>query len=120
MNRYDLVYDPFSGTGTVTKAAIASERNSISIDIDTNLCERATFDLIQSVAELNLYTMDRVSRHIEFINSLPVEKKEKLYDNVNHSFKVKTKQETEILFTLLNSIRFIDDKIVCTYEKADA
>lgn len=52
--KYDLVYDPFSGTGTVTKAAIASERNSISIDIDTNLCERATFDLIQSVAELTL------------------------------------------------------------------
>lgn len=118
--KYDLVYDPFSGTGTVTKAAIASERNSISIDIDTNLCAQATFDTVQSIAELNCYTMDRVSRHIKFINSLSVEKKEKLYDNVNHSFKVKTRQETEIFITLLSSIRFIDNKIVCTYEKADA
>lgn len=30
--KYDLVYDPFSGTGTVTKAAIASERNIVDIN----------------------------------------------------------------------------------------
>ena len=116
--KYDLVYDPFSGTGTVARAAMASERNSISIDIDTNLCEQATFESVQSITELNLYTMDR--RHKEFINNLPLEKKEKLYDNVNHSFKVKTRQETEILITSLSSIRFADNEIVCAYEKADA
>ena len=118
--KYDLVYDPFSGTGTVARAAMASERNSISIDIDTNLCEQATFESVQSITELNLYTMDRISRHKEFINNLPLEKKEKLYDNVNHSFKVKTRQETEILITSLSSIRFADNEIVCAYEKADA
>ena len=99
---------------------MASERNSISIDIDTNLCEQATFESVQSITELNLYTMDRISRHKEFINNLPLEKKEKLYDNVNHSFKVKTRQETEILITSLSSIRFADNEIVCAYEKADA
>lgn len=118
--KYDLVYDPFAGTGTVEKAAIASERNSIGVDIDANLCEQATSEAVQSITELNLYTMDRISRHKEFIDSLPTEKKEKLYENVNHSFKVKTRQETEILITLLNSAQLIGNEIVCSYEKADA
>jgi DNA modification methylase len=38
--KYDLVYDPFAGTGTVEKAAIASERNSIGVDIDANLVSK--------------------------------------------------------------------------------
>lgn len=116
----DLVYDPFSGTGTVEKAAIASERNSVGTDTDAELCEQSTSDAIQSLVELNLYTMDRIERHKEFIEGLPEEKKEKLYPNVNHSFMVKTRQETEIMMTLVKTVELVEDTIVCTYEKADA
>lgn len=118
--KYDLVYDPFSGTGTVEKAAIASGRNSIGVDIDTEICKQATFDAIQSVSDLNLYITDRINRHKKFVAGLSEEKKEKLYDNVNHSFKVKTRQETDILLALLNSIQVVDNEIICTYKKADA
>lgn len=115
----DLVYDPFSGTGTVEKAAMAAERNSISVDIDEELCKQAIFDAIQSSMELNAYTLDRISRHIEFINSLPEDKKVKLYNNLNHSFQVKTRQETELYINVLSSIQLVDNEIVCKYEKAD-
>lgn len=118
--KYDLVYDPFAGTGTVTKAAMAAERNSIGVDIDAALCEQDTFDVLQSTVESNIYTMERINRHNLFIRELPEEKKEKLYTNINHSFKVKTRQETEILINTIAAIDHINDEIICTYTKADA
>ena len=117
--QYDFVYDPFSGTGTVTRAAMASKRNSISIDIDAGICEQAILKSAQSMDDLNLYTTDRIRRHKKYIEELSTEKRGKLYENVNHSFKVKTRQETEISITLLNSVKTIDDKIVCFYEKVE-
>ncbi len=32
----DMILDPFLGTGTTTLAAIASERNSIGVEIDSS------------------------------------------------------------------------------------
>lgn len=117
--QYDFVYDPFSGTGTVTRAAMASKRNSIGIDIDAGICKQAISKSAQSMDDLNLYTTDRIRKHKKYIEELPAEKREKLYENVSHSFKVKTRQETEISITLLNSVKTIDDKIVCFYEKVE-
>ena len=118
--KYDLIYDPFAGTGTVTRAAMASERNSIGVDIDSALCEQDTFDVLQSAVESNIYTMERINKHKSFIRELPEDKKEKLYTNINHSFKVKTRQETEILVTTIASIDYSNGEIICTYTKADA
>ena len=115
----DWVYDPFSGTGTTLKAAMASERNSIGADMDPQLCRQALTDGVQSVKELNSYIMDRLRRHIAFIDALPAEKKEKLYANTNHPFKVKTRQETELLVSTLASAVLKDGAVLCTYQKAD-
>ncbi len=117
--KHDLVYDPFSGTGTVIRAAIASERNSVGVDIDSEICEQAIQDSLQCINTANIYTIERINKHKEFINGLSEDKKEKLYANINHSFSVKTKQEKEILFTILNSIQFVNGEIVSLYEKAD-
>lgn len=117
--QYDFVYDPFSGAGTVTRAAMASKRNSIGIDIDAGICKQAISKSAQSMDDLNLYTTNRIRKHKKYIEELPAEKRGNLYENVNHSFKVKTRQETEISITLLNSVKTIDDKIVCFYEKVE-
>ena len=116
----DTIYDPFCGTGTVAKAAIASERNSIGTDIDKKLCQQATSNLIDSQDELNKYIKNRIFRHNQFIDSIPTEKKNKLYECANHAFKVKTKQETEISISLIKSIELLNNTIISKYEKADA
>ena len=116
----DIVLDPFIGTGTVTLAAIASERNSIGFDIDKELCNGIYRTCNSSFDSINDYINIRIHNHIDFIEAQPPEKAEKLYQNSNHRFKVKTRQETEILFSLLSSIDVVNNEIICKYEKADA
>lgn len=115
--KYDLIYDPFSGTGTVAKAAIASERNSISVDIDEKLCEQTFDSIFDSIDEINRYIMKRIEKHERTIDVLSKKEKEKLYDAIYHPFKVKTRQEREILFALVSTIISTNHGILCTYTK---
>ena len=112
----DMVYDPFMGTGTVVKASMACERNSIGVDIDGELCKYALNDIKQNQNELNAYIQDRVERHVRFIEEQPLLKKEKFYQNIHHSFKVKTMQEKEIVIRQIKSIKLLGDVILCEYE----
>ena len=116
----DVVYDPFIGTGTTVKASMLSERCSIGTDIDTDLCLHGMESSVKEVPMLNNYLNERISRHNNFIDSQPEEKKSKLYQNTNHSFKVKTKQETEILLSLIEKAEILSGEIICEYKKADA
>lgn len=113
----DLVYDPFAGTGTVMKAAMLSERNSINVEIDTDLCQDTIRTVEADKKLLNTYIDHRIQCHLKFLDSQPDEKKAMLYQNSNHPFKVKTKQETEILISFIRNIIIQKDKVVCEYEK---
>jgi len=113
----DYVYDPFVGTGTVIKAAIASERNSIGAEIDKELCTQINNDLCSCKEKLNKYIVNRLDKHIQYIKSLSQKKKSKLYTNIKHNFSVKTRQETEILISLINSIKKKNDIVYSTYKK---
>ena len=62
------VLDPFLGTGTTTLAAIASNRNSIGIEIDENF-KPVVFDIITKniVDKCNSYIKQRIKNHIDFV-----------------------------------------------------
>lgn len=89
----DTVLDPFLGTGTTVMAAIASQRNSIGFELSQELFELSEKSINNSELFINDYVNSRIDNHINFINSLPIEKKEKCYMNEFHNFLVKTSQE---------------------------
>lgn len=101
----DTVLDPFCGLGTTNLACIASERNSIGIDIDVNMIDLATKNLSDKKAYINHYISKRIEDHLSFIKSLDQEKKDKCYLNTNHNFLVKTKQETKLQINKLKELR---------------
>lgn len=110
----DTVLDPFAGTGTTLLAAIQSERNSIGIEIEETLSQ-SFVDSIPAIKEtLNAEIKKRLLNHMEFSKTI---EEEKGYENANHSFKVKTRQEKEILIREIDCIEVIDKKAIETTYK---
>lgn len=93
----DTVLDPFLGTGTTTFSAMASGRNSIGFEIDSNFKE--FFNNINK-NEINQYIDKRITKHNEFIKN----NKEMKYINKNYNFLVKTSQEKEIYIPKIKTI----------------
>jgi len=113
----DTVLDPFAGMGTTTIACMASNRNSIGIDIDGEIVRLAIENMSISPEKLNDVICGRIDRHLEFIDSLSEEKRERCYKNVPHGFLVKTKQETAIELELISEIEENENGFSCTYTK---
>lgn len=111
----DTVLDPFAGLGTTSLSCIASERNSIGVEIDPVIAELALKNIAVTPHELNNVIESRLANHIAFIESLPAEKQEKCYENINHGFKVKTKQETAIKIDMIKEIIPNGNTLMCTY-----
>lgn len=92
----DMILDPFCGLGTTNLACMASNRNSIGVDICSEIAQLALNRINVSDSWLNAITEERIKKHTRFINSLPQEQVDKCYLNVPHQFPVKTKQEVKI------------------------
>lgn len=112
----DTVLDPFAGLGTTSLACMASQRNSIGIEINPTIAELALKNMAVSPYKLNKIVEARLSNHVAFIESLPVEKREKCYENNAHGFKVKTKQETAIKIDQIATVVSTGNTITCTYK----
>lgn len=112
----DTVLDPFCGLGTTTLACMASERNSIGIDISDSIIELATHNIEQLSCELNTIIDARISAHESFIDNLTDEKKEKCYTNGPHGFFVKTRQETALRINKITDISRNSNQFICVYE----
>lgn len=111
----DTVLDPFCGLGTTNLACMVANRNSIGVEIDNEITNSARDRLNVSTNELNRIISSRISAHRNFIDSLPIEKKEKCYNNDNHKFLVKTKQEKAIYISMLSQLTHNGDCICCEY-----
>lgn len=113
----DTVLDPFCGTGTTNLACMASERNSIGIDIDEKILNEAVQKSILSTDRLNKRIEKRLNDHAQYMNSLPEEKINNCYINKYHKYQVKTKQETEMRINLIENIYQIQNQreIQCKY-----
>ncbi len=112
----DTVLDPFWGLGTTSLACMMLERNSIGVEIKPDIIDMAKERLAVQPKWLNDLIDARIERHLNFIDNLPNEKKERCYINENHNFKVKTKQEQKILFKKISNIRKAENLIICEYE----
>lgn len=92
----DTVLDPFLGTGTSTAASIALSRNSIGVDLEKGLGNRIEETIRSSLRIGKEKTLDRLSRHREFV-SVRIDSGKKIkHRNENHGFQVMTSQETDI------------------------
>jgi DNA modification methylase len=111
----DTVFDPFCGTGTTCTAAIAANRNSVSVEIDKNLKETILSLILKSKTDTNAIINKRITNHINFIEKYRAEKKEPGYKNKHHGFPVITNQEVNIHLDFLKKVYSDDDTIIAEY-----
>jgi DNA modification methylase len=111
----DTVLDPFNGTGTTTKSAIANARNSIGLEIDDNFVETLKLDLADTkVGELASVNETRLADHQKFVESSKPDSFK--YTNKHYDFPVKTRQEVELKLPELNSVRLVNSHIEARYK----
>lgn len=111
----DTVLDPFVGFGTTSLACMVSQRNSIGIEVDPVIANFALESIHISPDKLNKVIDNRINNHIEFINNLQPEKRERCYKNTNHGFDVKTKQEVAIKIDYISSVEKENNIVFCNY-----
>ena len=109
----DTVLDPFLGTGTTMFAAIASERNSIGVEVDESL-QRVVQSQIstEKVLALNRFTNQRLEQHEQFVKDF---NKPLKHLNANHNFEVVTRQETQLRLRFIESLQTHDAEITAIY-----
>lgn len=112
----DTVLDPFAGMGTTNMACMASNRNSIGVELEREFAQLAIDAISVSPDVLNQIVDSRISNHVAFVDSLPDDKRQKCYDNTTHGFKVKTRQETAIDISRVASVDCCGNLITCKYE----
>ena len=115
--KFDLVLDPFVGTGTTLLAALASQRNSIGYDIDEKLNQLIYSNLIRSVETINSFISERIKKHNQFVAFRELEKGRMKYLNSYHQCSVMTRQEVDIeIVKMEKCIAVKDDMFVTTYK----
>ncbi|MEE3242688.1 MAG: DNA methyltransferase, partial [Candidatus Thermoplasmatota archaeon] len=112
----DFVLDPFLGTGTTTKAAISSERNSIGFERDQSLSDLIDNEISTSQGFCNDYIEERFSRHLEFVNSRIEAGKEIKHRLSNHDALCVSSQEVDIVLSKISGIQRSSSGYKITYE----
>jgi modification methylase len=112
----DTILDPFLGTGTTSIAAMASQRNSIGIEMDKNFKSVIEDTFNKAVVFSNDIIEKRLEKHKVFINQRQDQKKEIKYNNKKYYFPVITKSEEEIKLNKLNNLRRENDDFIIEYE----
>ena len=94
----DLVLDPFLGLGTTLLAAMATGRNGIGIELETDFRETVTGSLsaVTSIAHRRL--SDRLAGHLEFVQQRTAAGRTIKHRNRPYGFPVMTAQEVELVF----------------------
>ena len=100
----DVVLDPFVGTGTTMAAAVVSERNSLGVEIDEQFYQSIS-EQIRKVEDANSFQVQRLKNHLQFVGECIRNDKQLKYMNKHHVFPVKTSQEVDILFRLVQSVQ---------------
>lgn len=102
----DTVLDPFVGTGTTMMAAMVAQRNSVGVEIDSNLESYILANLENvKIDEANGIIKKRYDKHIEFVRQREnLAKKEVKHTNKYLGQKVMTSQESEIELNYLSAL----------------
>lgn len=113
----DTVLDPFWGTGTTTIASIASGRNSIGYEIESDFMEVFKEDLNKIKKITDSINRKRLKSHLKFTEERKREGEEIKYDAKYYNFPVITKQERRILLLSVRKIKKEGEKYVVKHEK---
>jgi DNA modification methylase len=101
----DTVVDPFLGTGTTMWAAMASGRNCVGFEIE-NAFRTAIFKNMNTVIETsNDRIQQRIQSHSDYLETRADVKRKFKYLNKHYNFPVMTRQEIELFFNPLESIK---------------
>ncbi len=98
----DTVLDPFAGSGTTMRAAMASGRHSLAVELDPALEPVIAAGFEGIVERSNRRIRERLLRHLEFVRGAGRPLK---HVNRRYGFPVVTRQETELCFEPLQSLR---------------
>ena len=104
----DTVVDPFLGTGTTMWSAMATGRNCIGYEIETDFGDEILSkkdDIIQ-ISNDRIHT--RIQDHLQFVQKRSEEKGKLKYVNRHYQFPVMTRQEIELFISPLESIKQTD------------
>jgi modification methylase len=105
----DTVLDPFLGTGTTTIASIASKRNSIGVEVDSNFKEVIESNICYNTDFINKYIETRYKRHVDFVRDRSSMGKDFKHKNIHYDFPVVTSSEKEIEFNYLKNLSLLED-----------
>ena len=103
--KQDVVLDPFLGTGTTTASAMASERNSIGVEIDESFQESIDPIAHGIIQFSNDYINKRIVRHFEFAKDRLHCSKPMKYKNGHYRCPVVTSQEQHIMLNFLKGVQ---------------
>jgi len=104
----DNVLDPFLGTGTTLLAAIASGRNSIGFEYESNFSSVIKEKLQTAKTFSNETVRKRLKGHMNFISDHKEQKKSLKYINEIHNFPVKTRQERKLQLSVVCNLDYKD------------
>lgn len=100
----DTVLDPFLGTGTTMFAAMASMRNSVGYERESELSKRAMEGAIENRDVFNGYLEKRLQNHRDYVKYAESKGISFSYFNENHGFLVKTRNERDTYIRKVESI----------------
>jgi len=103
--KHDTVLDPFLGTGTTTLAAMASERNSIGLEIEPAVRDIVHDRFTAAAPAINAMLADRVGRHARFVADRAAAGKPPGHHNTPHDVPCVSAQETDLVIRRVASIR---------------
>ncbi len=110
--RGDTVLDPFLGTGTTTLSSMASNRNSVGVEIEKGLTRTITERITEGATEFcNAYIRERIEKHLEFVKNKEALKGRDAfkYANAHFGFKVTTRQEVDLMLNYLKGYSIKDN-----------
>jgi len=115
----DTVVDPFLGTGTTMRSAMASGRNSIGYEIDAGLREVIATRDDTILAAFNGRISHRIQDHLDYLKARSDDKTKFKYVNRHYQFPVMTRQEVELFINPPETIERTDKgAIEVTYADA--
>jgi DNA modification methylase len=100
----DTVLDPFLGTGTTMAAAVTAGRNCAGFEIESDFQKSILSTIISAVNVSHERISNRLQGHMAFVKQRLESGEGFKYTNKIYGFPVVTKQETDLLFAVPESI----------------
>jgi hypothetical protein len=117
--RNDLVLNPFLGTGTTILTSIASGKNSIGFEIDSNFRDLIHERVLDGISSSNDVIENRLKNHVDFVKKRESEKTKLKHDPNAYNFRVMTNQEKNLKSPFIKSVSNIgNNEYIANYSNS--